>query len=79
MALAANALTSGFLQLAAADLILLNKIDLVTTDVLAGRAAWLRAKYPDARVVPCRQGRLRWIYCSACTRRATTPSPLASR
>jgi G3E family GTPase len=45
-------------QLAAGDLILLNKADLVTQAQLDERVSWLRNEYPQANVIPCRYGRL---------------------
>jgi len=45
-------------QLAAADLIVLNKIDLVKQDQLDARVTWLRTSLPESRVVPTTRGRL---------------------
>jgi G3E family GTPase len=45
-------------QLAAGDLILLNKADLVSPEQLDERARWLRETCPQSTVIACRYGRL---------------------
>lgn len=45
-------------QLRAADLLLLNKTDLVSSAELTELHAWLAKEVPDARVLECRQGRV---------------------
>lgn len=45
-------------QLAAADLLLLNKVDLVSAGTLRARREWLQSTYPQVRVITCQQARL---------------------
>lgn len=45
-------------QLAAADLLVLNKIDLLHADLLGAREDWLRAQYPHVQILSCKRGRL---------------------
>lgn len=45
-------------QLSSADLILLNKCDLPTSEALAETAAWLKSEFPNAVLVPTRRSEL---------------------
>ncbi|MCP5181847.1 MAG: GTP-binding protein [Pseudomonadales bacterium] len=45
-------------QLAAGDLILLNKTDLIGDDACRDHLAWLQREYPLSRVLPCRNAEL---------------------
>lgn len=45
-------------QLASADLIVLNKVDLLPAELIGQRLQWLAAEFPQVRVLPCERGDL---------------------